>query len=103
MNIMLFISNIIIPFTIVAVVLFGFSKNLDVYDIFVDGAKDGIMTVFSILPTLIGLMMAVAVLRASGVMDLIVTIIKPITDIFGFPAEILPLSAMRLFSSSAAT
>lgn len=103
MNIMLFISNIIIPFTIVAVVLFGFSKNLDVYDIFVDGAKDGIMTVFTILPTLIGLMMAVAVLRASGVMDLIVTIIKPITDIFGFPAEILPLSAMRLFSSSAAT
>ena len=61
------------------------------------------MTVVQILPTLIGLMVAVGVLRASGFLDLLGKIFVPIAKMTGFPSELVPLTIVRLFSSSAAT
>lgn len=97
------ISNLLIPATILVVLFYGFLRKVPVYDTFIEGAKDGILTVFQILPTLIGLMVAVAVLRASGALDLLVSLLRPLVSRLGFPAELLPLSLMRLFSSSGAT
>ena len=74
-----------------------------VYEEFVKGAKDGLKTVVKILPTLIGLMVAVGVLRASGFLDMLGGVLGSLTARMGFPAELVPLTIVRMFSSSAAT
>lgn len=103
MKIMLVISDLMVPMVFVYILLYGFSKKIDIYDTFVEGAKDGLTTILQIMPTLIGLMVAVGVLRASGALDILSEIIAPITEKFGFPKEAVPLSFMRLVSSSAST
>ena len=73
------------------------------YDDFVKGAKDGFQTVIQIMPTLIGLMVAVGVLRASGFLDFLASMLSRVTDLVHFPSELVPLTIVRMFSSSAAT
>lgn len=68
-RVMLYISDLIVPFLIFYVVMEGLAAKRPVYDDFVKGAKDGLKTVVQILPTLVGLMVAVGVLRASGFLD----------------------------------
>lgn len=63
-----------------------------------DGAKDGLNIVISLFPTLLGLFMAVSMLRSSGILDFIVKIIMPITSILHLPSEILPLAMLRPIS-----
>ena len=72
-------------------------------DEFVKGAKDGLSTVIKIMPTLIGLMVAVGILRASGFLDFIAGILGKFTAHIGFPSELVPLAIVKMFSSSAAT
>ena len=103
MSWMLFLSDMIIPVTFAGIILFGFSKKIPVYDNFIVGAKEGFHTVFGIAPTIIGLMVAVGMLRASGAFDLLSGVIAPITEYVGYPAESVPLTLMRLVSSSAST
>ena len=103
MNILLTISDFIIPVTILFIVVFGCLQKVDIYEVFLEGAKEGLQTVIDILPTLIGLVMAVEVVRAGGLLDLMVEWIRPFANVVGFPAELAPLSIVRLVSSSAAT
>ena len=103
MGIILFISDLMIPLTIVAIVSYGLLKKSNVYDSFLEGAMEGMKITFNILPTLVGLMVAVGVLRASGVLDILAAFMAPATRLIGFPEEALPLTLMRLVSSSAAT
>ena len=77
--------------------------RVNVYDEFVRGAKKGFATVIKIMPTLIGLMVAVGVLRASGFLDFLAEIIGTFTSHLGFPGQLVPLAIVRMFSSSAAT
>jgi len=103
MKIALFLSDLILPLLFVGVIVYGLMKRVKVYDVFIDGAKSGFTTVLGILPTLIGLMVAVGMLRASGALDFLVSLVRPLTNRVGFPAEALPLTFMRLVSSSAST
>ena len=103
MSILLTISDFIIPVTILFIVVFGCLKKVDIYEVFLEGAKEGLQTVVDILPTLIGLVMAVEVVRAGGLLDIMVEWFRPFADAVGFPAELAPLSIVRLVSSSAAT
>jgi len=103
MSILLFISDLMIPLTITAIVVYGLLKKSNVYDSFIDGAMDGMKITVNILPTLVGLMVAVGVLRASGTLEFIANFLAPLTRRMGFPEEALPLTLMRLVSSSAAT
>ena len=103
MSILLFISDLMIPLTITAIVVYGLVKKSNVYDSFIDGAMDGMKITVNILPTLVGLMVAVGVLRASGTLGFIANFLSPLTRRIGFPEEALPLTLMRLVSSSAAT
>ncbi|MGN0399256.1 MAG: spore maturation protein [Blautia sp.] len=103
MKILLFLSEIMIPLVLFYIVGFGMLMKSDIYEDFVKGARDGLKTVIKILPTLIGLMMAVGILRASGFLDMIGKYLGRITDPAGFPAELVPLVIVRMFSSSAAT
>ncbi len=75
----------------------------NIYENFIKGAKDGFLVVIRIMPTLIGLMMAVGVLRASGFLDFIGKLTGGLTDSIGFPSELIPLTMIKMFSSSAAT
>jgi len=103
MSILLTISDFIIPVTILFIVVFGCLQKVDIYEVFLEGAREGLQTVVDILPTLIGLIMAVEVVRAGGLLDIMVECIRPFADAVGFPAELAPLSIVRLISSSAAT
>jgi len=103
MGILLLISDFMIPLVIVGIILYGFSRKVKVYDVFIEGAMDGMKITAKILPTLVGLMVAVGILRASGALGLLSSLLAPITDMVGFPNEVLPLTIMRLVSSSAAT
>ena len=102
MNILLTISDFLIPVTVLFIVVFGCLQRVDIYEVFLEGAKEGLRTVVDILPTLIGLIMAVEVLRAGGLLEILVELIRPAAEAVGFPAELAPLSIVRLVSSSAA-
>ena len=103
MKILLFLSEIMIPLVLFYIVGFGMLMKNDVYENFVRGAREGLKTVVRIFPTLVGLMMAVGILRASGFLNLVGTCLGRITDPMGFPAELVPLVSVRMFSASAAT
>lgn len=77
--------------------------KVDVYDTFIKGAKSGFFTVIRIMPTLVGLMVAVGVLRASGFLEFLADMIGKFTQYIGFPGELVPLTVVKLFSSSAST
>lgn len=97
------ISNIIIPTLIFYIIAYGIAEKVEVYDEFIKGAKDGLKTVVGIMPTMIGLMVAVGILRASGFLDFLGKIFGQFTDRIGFPGELVPLAFIKMFSSSAAT
>lgn len=103
MSVLANISNIIIPVLIFYIIAYGMAAKTQVYESFIKGAKDGLKTVAGIAPTLIGLMMAVSVLRASGFLEFLGKMIGKITDPLGFPGELVPLTLVKMFSSSAAT
>lgn len=103
MRLILLISDMIIPCTFVGILLYGYTEKVPLYDTFIEGAKDGLKTVVQILPTIIGLMVAVGILRASGTLDLISDFVAPVTVKIGYPKEVVPLTFMRLVSSSAST
>ena len=100
---LMFLSDLMIPLTFASILMYGISKNVPVYDTFIEGAKDGFKTVLNILPTIIGLMVAVGMIRASGLLDILNHLIAPVTDSFGYPTEAVPLTLMRLISSAAST
>jgi len=102
-NALAHLSAIIIPSLIFYIVGYGLIHKSNVYEDFIKGASDGLKTVVSIVPTLIGLMMAVAVLRASGFLDFFGKLAGRIIAPTGFPSELTPLVFIKLFSSSAAT
>ena len=99
----LYFSDLLVPFLIFYIVAYGIMARRPVYDDFVRGAKDGFQTVIQIMPTLICLMVAVGVLRASGFLDFLSLLLCRATELVHFPSELVPLTIVRMFSSSAAT
>ena len=96
-------SSIIIPLIIVGVVGYGLMRRIKVYEVFLDGAKEGLKIVVDLVPTLIGLLMAVGILRASGLLEAIGQFIEPLASLVGLPGQIMPLLLIKMFSSSAST
>lgn len=103
MNIVMFLSDFIIPLLVFYIVGFGVLMKKNIYEDFVRGAADGFKTVIKIMPTLVGLMVAVGVLRESGFLELIGEFLGKILSFVSFPAELIPMVIVRMFSSSAAT
>ena len=103
MDLFVYISDFIVPSIIILIVTYGVLERVKVYDEFVNGAKKGLTTVIKIMPTLVGLMVAVGILRASGFLEFLSEQIGKVTDYIGFPSQLVPLSIVRLFSASAAT
>lgn len=103
MTLLYYISDCMIPFVILYLVCYGMIKKVDIFNEFIEGAKDGFLTVYKIMPTLIGLMVGVGILRESGAMEAFANWLKPVVNFLHFPGELLPLFIVKMFSSSAAT
>lgn len=103
MEFLLYLSNFMIPVVIFYIVGYGLLNRTDIFDAFVKGAEDGFRVVLGVLPTLIGLMMAIGVLRASGALTILSDWISPFIEPLHFPPELVPLSLIKMISSSAAT
>ena len=97
------ISSLLIPILIFYIVGYGLVSKVKVYESFLKGAEDGIKVAVEMMPTLIGLLVAVGVLRASGFLDFLATLLGQFMEPLGIPAPIVPLILLKLFSGSAAT
>jgi spore maturation protein B len=103
MKFLLFLSDAIIPLLLFYIVGTGLFRKQNIYDDFLKGAKKGLRVAAEILPTLIGLMVAVGVLRASGFLDFVSELLTKALSFCNVPAELIPLGIVKMFSSSAAT
>lgn len=92
-----------LPVVIGVILLFGFFRGIDLFDAFLSGAKEGVRTSLGILPTLIGLIVAVSMVRASGLLDAVCALTAPLAQKAGIAPEIIPLALLRPISGSGAT
>lgn len=102
MKFFLYCSDFLMPIIIFYVIGYGIVSKIKVYDEFVKGAESGFKTVIGLAPTLLGLMIAVGVLRSSGALDLLSKGLQPLGNAIGIPLEVIPVIIVRLFSASAA-
>ena len=101
MQFLLSISDYLVPCVMFGIVLYALIKQVDVFAAFIEGAKEGLNVVVSILPTLVGLLVAVGMMRTSGALDGIVRLLSPLLGFTQFPVEAVPVAMLRTFSSSA--
>ncbi len=97
---MLHFSDFILPASVCTIIIYGLFKNIDVFSTFISGAKQGIQTSINILPSIIALMVAISMFRASGALDILISVLSPLTDFLHIPKEIVPLSLLRPLSGS---
>jgi len=103
MQLINFLSNLAMPLIILLIVTYGLLEKNKVFDDFLEGAKEGIGMVVNILPTLIGLFVAIGALRNSGILDLIQSLLSPALNACNIPSELIPLMLIRPISGSAST
>ena len=101
MKIVNYISTIAVPVVIIIIVIYGIADKKKVYDIFVEGATEGMSIVIKTFPTLLGIFLAVGVLRSSGLLEIITRAVSVFTNKVGFPSEVMPLAMLRPISGSA--
>ncbi len=94
------IGEYIVPVVIVFVVVFGACRKVDLFDSFTKGAKEGIESLVSVAPSLIGLVIAVSMLEASGFFDIVSRILAPVCSFVAIPPEVVPLGLMRPVTGS---
>jgi spore maturation protein B len=94
------LSVLIIPLIVLLVLGIGALKRVKVYDSFVEGAKEGFNVAVRIIPYLVAMLVAIAMFRASGAMEVLTTLLAPLTDLIGMPSEVLPMALMRPLSGS---
>ncbi|MCH9050644.1 MAG: spore maturation protein [Proteobacteria bacterium] len=92
----------VIPGIMVALLGFGAARKVRVYEVFVEGAKDGFLVAVRIIPYLVAILVAVGMFRASGALDVMVAAISPVTTLLGLPGEALPMALLRPLSGSGA-
>ena len=98
-----YFSDLCIPLLLFYMVSYGLMTKTDIYKEFTEGAKEGFSVTLGILPTLIGLMTGVGMLRASGFLEAMSEVVAPMAKTLFFPAELVSLVVVKLFSASAST
>ncbi len=89
-----------IPVLLVGIPLVGMIRKIKVYDVFIEGAKEGFQVAVRIIPFLVGILVAIGMFRASGAMDMLTNALRPLTTATGFPADLVPLAILRTLSGS---
>lgn len=95
--------ELIMPVFAAVIIIFGLVKRVPVFDCFLEGAKEGFLTLYRIAPTILGLVFAVGLLRSSGAIDVICTALSPVADAVGFPVEVVPMALLRPVSGGGST
>lgn len=85
------------------VVVYGLIRRVPIFDLFAQGVKEGVGVIYTIAPTIIGLVFAVDLLRSSGAVDALCNLIEPFAEYIGFPKEIVPMVLLRPVSGSGST
>lgn len=96
-----YVSNIIIPMIIIIIILYGIIEKKKVFDLFISGATEGMEIVIKLFPTLLGIFLAIGLLRKSGVLEILLTVLNPLITALNIPREIMPLALLRPISGSA--
>jgi len=94
------ISYLAIPLIIILFVMYGIVKKVKIYEVFVEGAKEGFNVALKIIPYLVAMLVAIGIFRAGGAMDFLILILSPVTDLIGMPAEVMPMIIMKPLSGS---
>ncbi len=94
------ISEIILPSVILVFLIIGVKNKVNAYDEFIKGAKESIETVFDIFPPVAGLMTAIGMMRASGLLGVVTDFLSPVTLFLGVPKEVIPIALLRPLSGS---
>lgn len=96
------ISIGIVPFMVLIILAHGYIKGVDIYNAFIEGAKEGFKTAIRLMPYLIAIFVAIGILRGSSTLDMLTYLLSPFTKLLGIPKEILPLILIRPISGSGA-
>lgn len=96
------ISAWAIPVLVSGVIIYAAAKKIPIFDTFVEGGKEGFAIAVSLIPYMVGMLVALGVFRESGAFDLFVSLISPITDLLGIPGDVVPLAIMRPISGNGA-
>lgn len=94
------LTSLIIPLLLLFIISHGLIKKVAVYEEFVEGAKEGFTTAVRIIPYLVAMLFAIAMFRASGALESLVSIVSPLFNALGVPAEVLPMAIVRPMTGS---
>ena len=89
-----------IPVLLVGIPFVGLLRKVKVYDVFIDGAKEGFQTAVNIIPFLVGILVAIGMFRGSGAMALLTDALRPVLSLVNFPPELFPLAVFRSLTGS---
>ena len=89
-----------VPVLLVGITLAGMIRRVKVYDVFIEGAKEGFEVGIKIIPFLVGILVAIGMFRASGAMELLLSALRPVATATGFPVDLIPLGILRSLSGS---
>lgn len=103
MNWISYLSNAMIPVLFTVIIVYGLRQKTALFDSFIEGAEKGLHIVVDLLPTFVGLFLAVACMRASGLLEWITAFLTPLSNLLHFPSELIPIALTKFVSSSAAT
>lgn len=96
------LDNMVVPAVICAILIYGLYKKVDVFGVFLQGAKEGFTTAIDILPALVALMTCVGMFKASGALDILTWLLSPVSELLRLPGEVVPLAILRPISGSGA-
>ncbi|WP_022834975.1 spore maturation protein [Salisaeta longa] len=94
------LSYFVLPAILVGFPVYGLVKGVRVYEVFVDGAKEGFDVAVRIIPYLVAILFAIGMFRASGAMDFLVQALDPVLAWINIPAEVLPMALIRPLTGS---
>ena len=93
-------ASFVTIFLVFLIILCGLLKKVPIFEIFTKGAKEGLLSTFSIAPTVIGLITAITMFTSSGAMDILVNFLNPIASILNIPKDLLPVMLTKPLSGS---
>lgn len=94
------ISNLMIPAIILTIIIYGYSKKIDIYDVFLDGAKESIDIIFKMFPCMLAMIFAINIFLNSNFLSLLLSLFRPVFHLLSIPFEVIPMMIMRPISGS---
>jgi len=95
------VSKIILPLFVIIIIFYGVKKKVNVYDVFLEGAKEGLITTFNIFPAIIAMIFAINIFLDSSVLSFLLKLLTPILGNITLPIEIIPMALLRPISGTA--